>query len=306
MSTKKYLVVISGPTAVGKTDLCIALAQQFGTEIISCDSRQFYREMNIGTAKPTPGELARVKHHFIDDLSIHDAYSVGDFERDGLQLLEELYTKFDLVFLTGGSGLYIRALCEGLDEFPEVPEAVTEHYKQLFNAEGIGALQDELHQLDPDYAAKVDLQNPHRLIRALSVCKASGQPFSSFHGSDKPERPFTPVYICLHREREELYDRINRRVDWMMERGLLEEARELFPFQSLNALQTVGYQELFDYFEETITLETAVELIKRNTRRYAKRQGTWFRKNDYWQFFAPHESAAIQQYIVEQTGLSPV
>jgi len=275
VTAKKYLIVIAGPTAVGKTELTIDLAKYFHSEIISSDSRQFYREMNIGTAKPTEEELAQVKHHFIDDLSIHDAYSVGDFERDGLQLLDELFRKLDVVFITGGSGLYIKALCEGLDQFPDVPENILDHYKSLLSTQGIEVLQKELAEVDPDYYQRVDSQNPHRLIRALSVCKASGKAFSSFLQQEKAVRNFTPIFICLQREREELYDRINRRVEIMLKEGLIQEAKELFPFRHLNALQTVGYQELFEFMNNQISQAEAIELIKRNTRRYAKRQGTW-------------------------------
>jgi len=297
---KKYLIVIAGPTAVGKTELTINLAKHFQSEIISSDSRQFYREMNIGTAKPIEEELAQVKHHFIDGLSIHDAYSVGDFERDGLQLLDELFQKMDLVFLTGGSGLYIKALCEGLDQFPAVPKEIIEQYKSIFASQGIEVLQKELEQVDLAYYQSVDLQNPHRLIRALSVCKASGKAFSSFHQQEKEARSFTPIFICLHREREELYDRINRRVDIMVDQGLIQEAQALYPFRHLNALQTVGYQELFDFMSNNISQAEAIELIKRNTRRYAKRQGTWFRKEDYWNFFKPDEKSEIIEFIEEE------
>ena len=300
MIRKKYLIVVAGPTAVGKTELTIDLAKHFQSEIISSDSRQFYREMNIGTAKPTEEELAQVKHHFIDDLSIHDAYSVGDFERDGLKLLDELFQTMDLVFLTGGSGLYIKALCEGLDKFPDVPDAILQHYKSIFATQGIEALQKELEKVDPDYYQRVDLQNPHRLIRALSVSKASGKSFSSFHQQEKAARSFTPIFICLHREREQLYERINRRVNIMVKQGLIEEAQELYPFRHLNSLQTVGYQELFEFMNKKISRAEAIELIKRNTRRYAKRQGTWFRKEEYWNFFKPEEKEKIINFIEDK------
>ncbi|HFB99725.1 MAG TPA: tRNA (adenosine(37)-N6)-dimethylallyltransferase MiaA [Phaeodactylibacter sp.] len=299
MVEKKYLIIIAGPTAVGKTALSIRLAQIFQTEIISADSRQFYREMNIGTAKASPQELLQVKHHFINSLSIQSNYSVGDFERDVISLLEERFKTKKLMLLTGGSGLYIRAVCQGLDEFPEVPAAIRKNLQKLYNEKGIEALQLELEKSDPVYYQKVDLQNPHRLIRALSVCRVSGRAFSSFQNTPKIKRNFTPIYISLTRPREELYQRINQRVDEMLANGLLDEANNLFPYRHLNALQTVGYQELFDYFENKISLEQAVELIKRNTRRYAKRQETWLRKNDFWKSFHPDNYDVIKKYILD-------
>ncbi len=274
----KYLIVVGGPTASGKTGLGIRLAQHFNTEILSADSRQFYREMNIGTAKPTQEELAQATHHFIDNLSVHDTYSVGDYEREALDLLEKLYQKHDVVIMVGGSGFFIRAVCEGLDEFPEVPMHIREELNQLFENEGITPLQYELKELDPAYYSQVDTQNPKRLLRALEVCRATGQPFSHFHNKEKSPRPFVPVYIGLDWEREALYERINKRVDMMIEAGLEQEARELHPLRHLTSLQTVGYQEWFDFFDGKIDREEAIRLIKRNSRRYAKRQMTWFRK----------------------------
>ena len=297
MSTQKFLIVIGGATATGKTDLGIRLAQHFDAEILSCDSRQFYREMTIGTAKPTPEELAAAPHHFINHLSIEDDYSVGDFERDAIALLEKLFLEKDIALLVGGSGLYIRALCEGLNKFPEIPEAIKKEVQEFFKKEGIEALQDELKETDPNYFHQVDLKNPVRLLRALNVIRTSGRPFSSFQNQPKAQRNFTPIYINLAMDRDVLYDRINRRVDLMMEKGLLEEARQLFPFKEKNALQTVGYQELMGFFEKKISKEEAVELIKRNSRRYAKRQMTWFRKDEHWKKFEGKEWEKIIAYI---------
>lgn len=294
---KKYLIVIGGPTASGKTELAIQVANHFDTVILSCDSRQFYREMNIGTAKPTAEDLARAPHYFINSLSIADSYSVGDFERDALALLEQIYTKKEVAVLVGGSGLFIRALCEGLDTYPEVPLSIRQEVEKKLEEAGIEALQEELAQLDPFYYQQVDIKNPHRLIRAISVCRVSGQPFSSFQKQEKSVRPFEPIYILVELDREVLYQRINQRVDKMMEQGLLEEARLLYPFRENTALQTVGYQELFDFFSGECSLSDAVDLIKRNSRRYAKRQMTWFRKDDHWTASSPADVSTILQFI---------
>lgn len=294
---KKYLIVIGGATATGKTALSIEIARHFQTEILSADSRQFYKEMTIGTAKPSEEELATVLHHFINSLHIADDYSVGDFETDALAILEEIFQKKEVAVLTGGSGLFIRALCEGLDEFPEVPESVKDDVANLYEKGGITVLQEELRQSDPAYFAQVDRNNPQRLMRALAVCRASGRPFSSFQKKEKVKRPFEPIYILLQLEREVLYEKINRRVDLMMETGLLEETRRLLPFRDLNALQTVGYQELFEYLDGKASLEEAVEKIKQNSRRYAKRQKTWFRKDPHWAIFSPDDKESILQFI---------
>lgn len=277
----KYVIAIVGPTAIGKTARAIALAKHFSTEIISTDSRQFFKEMHIGTAVPSPQELNQVKHHFIQHLSIFDSYSVGDFERDTLLLLDKLFRSHDVVLLVGGSGLYMDAVLYGLDDFPETDPSLRHGLNAVFNKEGIGALQDRLQELDPDYYAKVDLENPHRLIRALEISISSGRPYSSFLAGKKKERGFIPILIGIDAERKVIYERINRRVDKMMENGLLEEARELFKHSTLNALNTVGYKELFAHFEGKITLEKAIGEIKKNTRRFAKRQLTWYRKNEH-------------------------
>lgn len=281
MSIKKKLIVVGGPTASGKTALAIELANQFGTEIVSADSRQFYKEMSIGTAKPTPHELAQAKHHFIDNLSIHDSYSVGDFERDALAVLKTIFEKNDTAIMVGGTGLYIRAVCEGLDEFPDVPPPIRQEFEAIFETEGIEPLQKLLEEVDYKYFTEVDIHNSVRLIRALSVWKVSGQPFSSFRSATKVERDFEPVFKTIDLPRPVLYDRINRRVDIMMSEGLLEEARQLYPFKHLNALQTVGYTELFAHFDGQLTLDEAVDKIKQHTRNYAKRQTTWFKKNGF-------------------------
>ena len=293
MSVKKKLIVIGGPTASGKTDFAIKLAQYYKTEILSADSRQFFKEMSIGTAKPSQSELALAKHHFIGNLSIHDAYSVGDFERDALSVLDTIFEKNDTAIMVGGTGLYIRAVCEGLDEFPDVPLSIRQEFEDILEKQGIESLQKILQEVDYVYFTQVDIQNPKRLIRALSVWKTSGQPFSSFRSGTKVERDFEPIYIALDLPREVLYDRINRRVDIMMADGLLDEAQLLYPFRHLNALQTVGYTELFAHFDGQMTLYEAVDKIKQHSRNYAKRQMTWFRKNDFWQRVDPRQPIPV-------------
>ena len=297
MSVKKKLIIIGGPTASGKTDCAIQLAQHFGTEILSADSRQFYKEMSIGTAKPTASELAKAKHHFVGNLSIHDTYSVGDFESDALAVLETVFEQNDTAIMVGGTGLYIRAVCEGLDIFPEVPLSIRDELETIFKNQGIEPLQKLLQAVDYDYFIKADIHNPMRLIRALSVWKVSGKPFSSFLSGNKVERNFTPIYIALDMPRAILYDRINRRVDAMMAEDLLEEAQALYPFKDLNALQTVGYTELFAHFDGDLTLDEAVDKIKQHTRNYAKRQMTWFRKNDFWERFEPSDTEGVIQFL---------
>lgn len=295
-SEKKYLLVVGGPTASGKTALSIRLAQHFQTEILSADSRQFYRELSIGTAKASPEELAQVPHHFINSLSIADEYSVGDFERDALNCLERLFQQHSVVILAGGSSLYIKALCEGLDVFPEVPNEVRQAVEDLYQSAGIEALQAELAASDPVYFQQVDRANPHRLIRAIAVCRVGGT-FSSFRTQEAASRFFTPIYLWMDVPRQELYPRINQRVDQMLTNGLEAEARALFDQRHLNALQTVGYQELFDYFAGNISRDEAIELIKRNSRRYAKRQLTWMRRDGFWHLFAPSDWDAILDFV---------
>lgn len=297
MDKNKYLIVVGGATASGKTKVAIDLAQHFKTVILSADSRQFYQEMSIGTAKPSQEERALAVHHFVDFVSVEENFTVGDFEKQALELLDQLFINHKYVVLTGGSGLYIRALCEGLDVFPEVKEGVREKLIEDFESKGIEVLQGQLEKLDPDYFKIVDQNNPQRLIRALEVCISSGLTYSSFRKKTKAKRPFEAIYIRLDWDREKLYDRINRRVDLMIKNGLIEEAKNLFPYKNLNALQTVGYQELFDYFDNKISLEEAVSLIKRNSRRYAKRQMTWLRKDDFWNGFKPNEIESMIELI---------
>ncbi|MEM9885589.1 MAG: tRNA (adenosine(37)-N6)-dimethylallyltransferase MiaA [Bacteroidota bacterium] len=297
MSAKKQLIVIGGPTSSGKTKLAIQLAQYFQTEILSCDSRQFFREMNIGTAKPNERELAAAPHHFINSLSIKDTYSVGKYESDSLQLLHQLFERHDYAILVGGSGLYIQAVCEGLDHFPDVPIELRASLEKSYQEKGLVYLQEILKSIDPIYYEAVDIQNPRRLMRAIAVYRASGQSFSSFRAKEKIPRSFQPIYILLEWNRAELYERINLRVDKMLAAGLEEEVRSLLPYQNLTALQTLGYQEFFDYFNEKIDRDEAIRLVKRNTRRYAKRQMTWFRRSEQWKPFLPHQLAAIIAYI---------
>ena len=295
----KYLILIAGPTAVGKTQLSLSIAEQYKTDIISCDSRQFYKEMCIGTAVPSTDELSRIKHHFIQNLSIQDHYSIGQFERDALVKIEALHKNNNAVVMVGGSGMYIDAVCNGLDDFPPVPDAIRKELNLRHQNEGLDALKKELMKLDPDYHELVDSSNPHRIIRAIEVCMVSGKPFSSFRKQQAKKRNFKTVKIILNREREELYSRINKRVDKMMTEGLLEEVKKLYDYKDCNALQTVGYKELFAYFDGEWDLETAIEEIKKNTRRYAKRQMTWFRRDQNNHFFKPENEAEIMAYLKE-------
>lgn len=277
---ENILISVVGPTAIGKTTLAIELAKNFKTEIVSADSRQFYREMCIGTAVPSEEELAQVRHHFIQHRSIHENYSVGEFERDALNQLDELFKKKKYVIMVGGSGLYTDAVVKGLDHFPEIPADIRSHLNQELLHHGIEPLQGRLRDLDPEYYKKVDLNNPHRLIRALEICQGTGRPYSSFLDRKKENRPFHTLTVGLEADRTILYNRINRRVDQMMSQGLLQEVSRLKEYRALNALQTVGYRELFRYLEGEIALEVAIGEIKKNTRRFAKRQLTWLRKQE--------------------------
>ena len=281
----KYLINIVGPTAIGKTALAVQIAQHFQTEIISADSRQFYKEMAIGTAVPEAEELAAAPHHFIQHISIEDSYNVGDFEKDALATLKELHQKNDVVVLVGGSGLYTKALTQGLDEFPEVDREIRENLNQHLENDGLDWLQKKLYVLDPEYYKNADVQNPHRVIRALEICIGTNKPFSTFLNQGKAERDFETINLGLTADRTIIYDRINRRVDLMMENGLLNEAESLYPKRELNALNTVGYKEMFSYLDNEIDLETAISEIKKNTRRFAKRQLTWFRKTENIEWF---------------------
>ncbi|AIP98828.1 tRNA (adenosine(37)-N6)-dimethylallyltransferase MiaA [Ornithobacterium rhinotracheale] len=293
----KNLVVIVGPTAIGKTATAIALAKHFNTEIISSDSRQFFKEMCIGTAVPSPDELSQVKHHFIQQLNIHEDYSVGDFERDAIEFITEYFQKNDFLIMAGGSGLYEKAITQGLDDFPDIPPSVREQLNSDLNEKGLDFLQNELKNKDLAYFEKVDTQNPHRVIRALEVIRHTGKAYSGFLAKNQSKRNFNIIKIGLTLSREEIYDRINRRVDIMIENGLLEEAKNLYKFKNLNALNTVGYKELFHYFDGEISLDFAIEEIKKNTRRFAKRQLTWYRKDENIRWFAPNEIEQIIAYI---------
>ncbi len=276
----KRLIVISGATAIGKTALSIQLAQHFNSEIISADSRQFYKELKIGATPPSQEELIKVKHHFIQHLSVKDDYNVGLFEKDAIALLHNLFKKTDILIMVGGSGLYMDAVCNGLDTFPEVDEKIKKELIAEYENKGITFLQDELKKTDSDYFDIVDIYNPQRLIRALTVIRESRKPFSSFRNKTFAERDFKISHFSLEMEREKLYERINRRVDMMMEEGLLKEVENLIPYKNKNALQTVGYKELFSYFDGEITLEEAINKIKQNTRRFAKRQISWFKREE--------------------------
>ncbi|MET3731752.1 tRNA (adenosine(37)-N6)-dimethylallyltransferase MiaA [Moheibacter stercoris] len=294
---EKNLIIISGPTAIGKTGLAIFIANHFQTEILSFDSRQFYKEMNIGTAVPSPEELASAPHHFIQNLSIHDEYSVGDYEKDALQKIEELFKIHDVLVMVGGSGLFEKAVTEGLDEFPSVDPTIRQELNHQFDVYGIEYLQEELQKADPIYYELVDVQNPVRLIRALEICRGTGKPFSSFRKNNVSNRNFNFIRIVLELPRDQVYERINQRVDLMMQNGLLDEVKSLQDFKHLNSLQTVGYRELFDYLDGKIDLDFAVEEIKKNTRRYAKRQLTWYRKDERAKWFSPFEKEGILEYI---------
>tara|TARA_B100001063_G_scaffold246573_1_gene286378 strand:+ start:1043 stop:1960 length:918 start_codon:yes stop_codon:yes gene_type:complete len=276
---KPLLICIVGPTAIGKTALSIKVAEHFSCDIISADSRQFYKEMTIGTAVPNKEELETVKHHFIQDRSILNPYSVGDFEKDAIKKLDDLFKKNATAVMVGGSGLYIEAVVKGLDEFPVVPQYIREVLNRDFQEKGIEYLQNELQEKDAEYFNKVDLNNHHRIIRALEICRSQNKTYSSFLNSKPKLRAFKTIYIGLEAPREVVYDRINRRVDQMITDGLIEEAKNLFIHKNKNALQTVGYKEVFDFMEGIVTKEEAILNIKKNTRRFAKRQGTWFRKN---------------------------
>jgi tRNA dimethylallyltransferase len=287
----KYLITIVGPTAIGKTALSIELAKHYNCDIVSCDSRQFFKEMTIGTAVPNPEELASATHHFIQNKSIFDHYTVGDFEKEALLKIEELFQTSDYVILVGGSGLYVDAILKGFDEFPAIDSSVREKVNSDYENLGIGYLQQQLKTLDPLYFQKTatqnpqTLQNPQRMMRFVEVCLGTGKPYSSFLNQKKNNRNFTSILIGLEADRSVIYDRINKRVDIMMNNGLLGEAEALYPNKELNALQTVGYRELFSYFDGEITLPFAIEEIKKNTRRFSKRQLTWFKRNENTKWF---------------------
>ena len=296
MSTKRLLVVV-GPTGSGKTDLSIRLALHYGVPILSTDSRQVYKGMPIGTAQPSGGQLQAVEHHFIASHDLKDNLSCGEYEVQALARLEELFAAHDCVIAVGGSGLYVRALCEGMDDLPQADEGLRAELGRRLETEGLESLAAQLRELDPVYYEVVDRSNPARVVRALEVCLQTGLPYSAQRTGERRPRPFGIVKIGVDLPREVLYDRIDRRVDRMLADGLEAEARALYPYRALNALQTVGYREFFDYFEGRTSYDRAVELIKRNSRRYAKRQLTWFRRDPEIRWFSPNDDAAIHEYI---------
>ena len=287
----KYLITIIGPTAIGKTSLSILLANHYQCEIVSCDSRQFFKEMTIGTAVPTKAELSAAKHHFIQIKSIFDTYTVGDYEKEAIATIEKLFKTNDYVILVGGSGLYVNAILKGFDDFPEIPASVRDQVTMKYEKLGITYLQEQLQLLDPNYFDKITIENPQtlmnpqRMMRFVEVCIGSGSPYSSFLNQKKNERNFTPIIIGLEADRKLMYERINQRVNIMLNEGLLNEAKQMYPHKDLNALQTVGYRELFSYFDREISLEFAIEEIKKNTRRFAKRQLTWFKRDEKTKWF---------------------
>lgn len=292
MSIKRLLVIV-GPTGSGKTDLSLRVARRYGAPILSTDSRQFYRGMAIGTAQPTAEEQQLVEHHFIASRDITDGFNCGTYEQEALACLDRLYAAHDDVVAVGGSGLYIQALCDGMDDLPQADETLRTRLMERLRGEGLEALAAELREHDPVYCETADLRNPARVVRALEVCLQTGRPYSEQRLGTRRERPFRTLKIGVELPREVLYERIDRRVDRMLDEGLVDEARRLYPHRALNALQTVGYRELFDWFEDRTTYEEAVELIKRNTRRYAKRQMTWFRRDTEIHWFAPDDDEAI-------------
>lgn len=302
MERKKKLIVVVGPTAVGKTEMAIRLAAHYDTEIISADSRQFYREMSIGTAKPNTKELEAIKHHFIDSHSIEQDYSAGDFEREALQLLANLFEQQDVVVMVGGSGLFIRAVCEGLDALPKAPAAVRERLNETFHLNGLEPLKERLKVIDPDYYKIADIDNPQRVIRALEVFEASGNNMSFYQKNEVTKRPFDILTVGLNMDRELLYERINLRVDRMFKEGLIDEVTSLITFKNKPALLTVGYSEVFDYLAGKHSLSEAIDKVKQNSRRYAKRQITWFKKFGNTKWFAPNAFEEIINYVDHQQG----
>lgn len=297
MSSAKTLIVITGPTAVGKTALCLDIAQHFGIPIINADSRQIYKELKIGTASPTPEQLAKVKHYFVGTLSLNDYYSASLFEQQAMEILEREFREHDFALMAGGSMMYIDAVCDGIDDIPTVDDKTRETLKARLSSEGLEPLVEELRRLDPEYYEIVDKQNPRRVVHGLEICLMTGKTYTSFRKREKKQRPFRILKIGLNREREELYNRINQRVDQMIAEGLLDEAKSLYPMRHMNALNTVGYKEMFAYLDGTWTLEEAVERIKGNSRRYARKQLTWYKKDEQIRWFHPDEKDKIISYI---------
>jgi tRNA dimethylallyltransferase len=296
----KLLVVIGGPTGVGKTDITIRLAMHYKTSVISADSRQVYNELSIGVGKPSPAQLEKVPHYLIGHTTIFQHYSAGDFTRDALVVLDRLFQMHDIVFMTGGTGLYIKAIMEGFDEISEVPDKYNDHWTKIWKEQGIEALSEALKKADPDYHASVDAANPMRLIRALAVSEGTGKPYSSFRKGEKIIRPFSILPIVLDLPRESLYKRIDQRVLQMIDQGWIEEAKALYPHRSLKALQTVGYNELFAYLDSNTTLEAAISAIQQSTRRYAKRQLTWWRHQGEWRSYSPEDVVSIISVIDQE------
>lgn len=296
----KTLIVITGPTAVGKTQLCLDIARHFNIPVINADSRQIYKELSIGTAKPTEKEIQDIKHYFVGTLSLQDYYSASIFEQQVLELLDNLFLENDYALMSGGSMMYIDAVCDGIDDIPTIDDATRETMKRRLKDEGLERLVEELHRLDPEYYAIVDRQNPKRVVHALEICTMTGKTYTSFRKKVKKERPFKIVKIGLNRDREELYGRINARVDQMMKEGLLNEARDVYQLKDLNALNTVGYKELFKYIEGIWSLDEAVERIKGNTRRYARKQLTWYKKDPMIRWFHPNQREEIINYILSE------
>lgn len=298
MSTKRgTLIVVVGPTGSGKSALAVKLAQHYNAPVISTDSRQVFRNMAIGTAQPTAEELAAAKHYFIADREVEDDFNCGKYEVEALALLERLFVENRYVVAVGGSGLYIQALCEGMDSLPEADDSLRTELKARLASEGLEVLADELRRLDPKYAEEVDIQNPARVMRALEVCITTGRPYSEQRVGKVAERPFNIVKVGTDMPRDVLYERINRRVDMMVEQGLVAEAMAMYPKRHLNALQTVGYRELFEHFDGNCSLEEAIELIKRNSRRYAKRQLTWFRRDESTGWYSPNDIEGVVAFI---------
>lgn len=296
----KTLIVITGPTAVGKTQLCLDIARHFNIPVINADSRQIYKELSIGTAKPTEKEIQDIRHYFVGTLSLQDYYSASIFEQQVLELLDNLFLENDYALMSGGSMMYIDAVCDGIDDIPTIDDATRETMKRRLKDEGLERLVEELHRLDPEYYAIVDRQNPKRVVHALEICTMTGKTYTSFRKKVKKERPFKIVKIGLNRDREELYGRINARVDQMMKEGLLNEARNVYQLKDLNALNTVGYKELFKYIEGIWSLDEAVERIKGNTRRYARKQLTWYKKDPMIRWFHPNQREEIINYILSE------
>ena len=298
-SSDKILIVLTGPTAVGKTAVSLDIAKHFGIPVINADSRQIFKELRIGTARPTEAEMEEVKHYFVGTLGIEDYYSASLYEQQVLELLDKEFQSHDYALLSGGSMMYIDAVCDGIDDIPTIDDQTRETMKRRLKEEGLEALVEELRRLDPDYYEIVDRQNPRRVVHALEICVMTGKTYTSFRKRSKKERPFRIIKIGLDRPREELYNRINARVDKMMSDGLLDEVKALYPKKELNALNTVGYKELFDYLDGRWPLEEAVERIKGNTRRYARKQLTWYKKDEHIRWFHPDDKQSLMNYILK-------